>query len=626
MWMPFQSMGYPFLLNLQTGLFYPPMWAFPLLKIPYTLHAAVVFQGLHVLAGALGMYVLLRTLVRSRREALLGAFCFQLFGGFYSNAEHVDIVRAFAFTPWLLWAAAPPASGQRRLARRILLAPLFVFAMAVGGYPGNLVAALFLLAVFAVLVLLQRGFARPAWRWAAALGTSAALGLAMAAIHLGPAWIYRDELLRYHVASRLYRASLSAAHLPGLVLENRGMPVDVSMTSTFVGFAVLAGVCFLGRSSLSRLWPYAALGILSAAMAAGDTLSLHPLLRRLAPPLGYSRFPSSDYRSVFAVLLIALAAAGWRDLRRRGSKTPGLLLRLLPVALLAAWSIARVYAGEPFWPLPALAAASLAATAAALVFWTRSRRWPAIGVAAMLAAISLDGVRVLPRIQSWIVPDLIGTCRVFCPTPARMHDAGLIVDPALFRNGKPPRPGRTDGDGPYRASGYLSGAYALGDFGGPVLRARDAIVKDETYLAFMRREWLPVLVAAPAKPAVGAIDVPVLAARVRAAAPDPRVVQTDYGIDRVRYRVSIESELLLVENEIFFPGWSAVREGGDRSPTRAVRVNGLFRGWLLPAGRYTLEARFRVPGLRLLAAATAAAWAAWLLWVAAVMRPRARET
>ena len=68
--------------------------------------------------------------------------------------------------------------------------------------------------------------------------------------HLGPAWMYRDELLRYHNADQIPRASLGVVHLPGLVLENRGLPNDRSMTSTWVGFAVLAGVCFLTRSSL----------------------------------------------------------------------------------------------------------------------------------------------------------------------------------------------------------------------------------------------------------------------------------------------------------------------------------------------------------------------------------------
>ena len=116
----------------------------------------------------------------------------------------MDIVRSVALTPWLLWAAMPPrASEARGLPRRILLAPLVVFLMATGGYPGNLLAALFLVAVFAACVLVQRGFARAAWTWAIALGLALGLGLGMAAIHLGPAWMYRDELLRYHNADQI---------------------------------------------------------------------------------------------------------------------------------------------------------------------------------------------------------------------------------------------------------------------------------------------------------------------------------------------------------------------------------------------------------------------------------------
>src|SRR5262245_44477473 len=415
MWMPFQWMGYPFLLNLQTGIYYPPLWIFPLLRIPYTLPAAVVVQCLHVFAGALGMYVLARGLLRSRREALLAAFCFQLFGGFYSNAQHVDIIRAFALTPWLLWACLPPrASEGPRLPVRTRLVPLFVFTMAVGGYPGNLLGALLLVAVFAACVLIQRRFARAACIWAAALGASALLGLAMAAIHLGLPWMYRTEMLRYYNAQRVFRASLGVVHLPGLVLENRGMPIDASMTSTFVGVAVLAGLCFLGRRSWRRFWPFAAVALVALAMAAGDTLPLSPFLRRLIPPLGYSRFPSSDYRGFLAVLLILLAAAGWRDLRHRRMAPPGFLLRFLPVALFVAWSLARIYPGRPYWPDRALAEVAVLATLAAFAIWRIGR--PAVGVAAMLAAISLDAAGVLPRLPGWVQPDLIATARVFAPT------------------------------------------------------------------------------------------------------------------------------------------------------------------------------------------------------------------
>ncbi len=622
MWMPFQSMGYPFLVNLQTGLWYPPMWVFPLLKLPYTLHAAVVFQCLHVLAGALGMYALLRTAVRSRREALIGAFAYQLFGGFYSNAEHVDIVRSFAILPWLLWAAVPPAPADGRLPRRLVFAPLVVCLLAVGGYPGNLVAATFLLAVFAALVLLQRRFDRGALRWAAALGASIGLGLAMAAIHLGPAWIYRAELLRYHVSEKIYRATMTAAHLPGLFLEPLGMPGDVSMSSTYVGFAVLAGAAMLARVSLRRLWPWAAVGALAASMAAGNSLPVHSILRTLAPPLGYSRFPPSDYRGIVAVVLVLLAAAGWRDLRRRRWGAGAFAWRILPLGVFAVWGIRRVYAGQAFWPQPTLAATACLAAVAAMLAWRDSRRRRALALPAMLAAISLGAAFVLPRVQGWVVPDLISVCRVFSPTPARMHDAGVVVDPAFLDRRPVSRPPRIDGDGPYRASGYLTGAYVLGDFGGPVLRAKATIMKDDDWLAFMRREWVPVLVEDPSPAYDDSIFVADLRARASAASPDPRVRQTRYGIDRVRYRVATDRPLLLVENEIYFPGWTASIE---TTALRAERVNDLFRGWRLPAGTYELDTVFRIPHLRLLALATVAAWAAWLSLVLAARRRRGRH-
>jgi hypothetical protein len=624
MWMPFQSMGYPFLLNLQTSLWYPPMWAFPLFRIPYTLHAAVVLQCLHVLAGALGMYALLRSTVRSRREALLGAFAFQLFGGFYSNAEHVDIVRSFAMLPWLFWVAVPPKADEAGFPWRLLVAPLFIFLLTVGGYPGNLLAALFLLAVFAALVLVRRRFDRIAVRWTAALGGSVGLGLMMAAIHLGPAFLFRAELIRYNDALWMRRAFLDATHLPGLVLEPAGMIGDISMISTFVGLAVLAGVALLSWPSLRRFWPWAAVGLLAAALAAGDSLPVHRFLRGLVAPLGYSRFPPSDYRGVVAVVLLILAAAGWRDVRLRRGGGRALTWRLIPLALFAGWSIDRIYAGRPFWPRPALAAGVFFATFAAILVWRESRMNPARAFVALLAAIALGGGLVLPRVEGWQVPDLIAICRLFSPTPARMHDAGVVVDPAVFTMPPASRPARTDGDGTYLASGYLTGSYVLGDFGGTVLRARTVVTRSDRLLGYMRREWLPILVEPPPESRKGNAEafVPGLQALAAAAAPDPRVRQTHYGPDRVRYRVTTDRPLLLVENEIYFPGWSA--RAGDVE-LQAVRVNDSLRGWKLPAGSYELEASFRLPHLRLMAVITAAAWVVWLLLVDAARR-RMRRT
>jgi len=137
----------------------------------------------------------------------------------------------------------------------------------------------------------------------------------------------------------------------------------------------------------------------------------------------------------------------------------------------------------------------------------------------------------------------------------------------------------------------------------------------------MRREWLPILVEPPPDSRDEKIFVPGLQARAAAAGPDPRVRQTSYGIDRVRYRVSTDRPLLLVENEIYFPGWTG-RAGN--AALDAVRVNESLRGWMLPAGTYELETVFRVPHLRLFALATAAAWAVWLSFAVAVRRRAGR--
>jgi hypothetical protein len=568
------------------------------------------------------MYVFLRLSIGSRREALLGAFAFQLFGGFYSNAEHVDIVRSFACLPWLLACLVPPRRGEPATPGRLFALPLAVGALAAGGYPGNLVATLFSLGVLVPLQLLRRRFARSAVIWAFGAAAAVALGLAMSAIHLGPAWIYRAELVRYYATGHLQRASLGYEHLPGLVMENRGMPGDISMSSTFVGFAVLAGIAFLDRRALRRLWPYLGLLLLSMVMAAGDRAPLHPFLRGLIPPLAYSRFPSSDYRGIAAVLLILLGAAGWRALRRRPPRIREFLLRLLPLALFSAWAIARVERAIPFWPAAGLALVCFVLVVAAFLLW-RSRSAPRTATCVLLAVISLDAGRVLSRMETWAVPDLMGMSRLYYPTPARMHDRGVVAAPEIFSASRPPRPPRSAGEGGYRASGYLAGTYNLDDYGGSSLAARDTITRNPIMLEFMRREWTPVLLDAPAVVSAGAADVGGLEGILAAAGPDSRIEQRSYGADTIEYGVRLEKPALLVENETFFPGWSGRLERSSGSlEIAALRVNGVFRGWPLPAGDYAMEARFRLPGLRGLAIVTLLAWLVWAILCAVRIQRR----
>ena len=131
-------------MNAQSGFYYPFFWFFSLLSIPYTLDAAVIFQVLHVLLGSIGMFFFLKYMFKSSRYALIGAIAFQFFGGFFANAQHADIVRAFAIMPWIFYVFTLNLE-KPTLSRRVLFIPIVIFFLATGGFPGNLISSIFII-------------------------------------------------------------------------------------------------------------------------------------------------------------------------------------------------------------------------------------------------------------------------------------------------------------------------------------------------------------------------------------------------------------------------------------------------------------------------------------------------
>lgn len=112
-WFPWGEMGFPSFLALQSGAWYAPLALLDAVGVVYTIHVATMVQVLHVLAGALGVYALLRQSGCSRGVALLGGIAFHFGAAFYSNQQHVDIVRAAALFPWLLYVLRPDFLAKR---------------------------------------------------------------------------------------------------------------------------------------------------------------------------------------------------------------------------------------------------------------------------------------------------------------------------------------------------------------------------------------------------------------------------------------------------------------------------------------------------------------------------------
>jgi len=103
LWSPTYYSGYPFYADPLAEIWYPPAWLTVILPLPWGLWFTV---GLHLLAGAVGMFALLRVLGRSRSAALLGALAWALLPKLWAhwNAGHLSLLFAVPWTPWLLLA------------------------------------------------------------------------------------------------------------------------------------------------------------------------------------------------------------------------------------------------------------------------------------------------------------------------------------------------------------------------------------------------------------------------------------------------------------------------------------------------------------------------------------------
>jgi hypothetical protein len=601
-WMPFQQMGYPFALQLQSGMNYLPLWAFPLFRIPYTLHAAVVFQCLHILFGSVGMFVLARMEQRSSAFAIVAAVAFQFFGGFYSNAEHVDIIRAFAVAPWLLYVFTLDRRDPERLPTRSILIPPIVYLFAAGGYPGNVFAGGVIVAIYLALQLAdvhRRGCAPSRLtRVALSVAGLTLLGCGMAILQYGPVWLHRTEFVRAAGLGATPREGLWFPHLAGLFLSNKTLPGEISMTSTYVSLPVVIFATFAPVRALERNRVLLILGGVAMLMAAGDRSFLWAGVTTLIPVLKLSRFPSSDYRVFVAIPLILIAVAGLRAIVEKQLSGTTIAVRSLVCVTWLCWGLAHVY--HSMGREVALAVVVAAASFATLIaLWRTPSRFMPIGLCAVVLLISADALRVLPDVPGWHEAEFDAWYARQGFPPYKTPRGRLLSASRILSNLPASRPVRTVPAGLVRWGGYVDGRFLTNDLTPNVLRATDRVGANSLYQKYMLMEWRPLLLEAPETRQPPEIVVPdtALAERIGNISAIERegVKQIRYGVNEIRYQVSLVRAQLLVENEMYFPGWHARLSTPDGATLDAVSVNGVFRSWFLPAGTYTMDASFEFP-------------------------------
>lgn len=113
LWSPTILSGYPFFANPLSGLWYFPGWFALIFPLPLGFNITII---LHMLWGAAGMYLLLRTMRVDHPAALFGALAFESMPKMFAHlgAGHLTLMYAIPWTPWLIWAAYQRKYKQER--------------------------------------------------------------------------------------------------------------------------------------------------------------------------------------------------------------------------------------------------------------------------------------------------------------------------------------------------------------------------------------------------------------------------------------------------------------------------------------------------------------------------------
>ena len=349
LWNPLNDCGLPFLAQWNTLTLYPPSLFYLLFPLPWSLG---VFCLGHLFLAGLGMYFLAHRWTGNRLAAAIGGIAFAYNGLTWHSLMWPNDISALGWMPWVVLAVE---RAGREGGKQIVLAGLVGALQMLSGAPEVILCTWFLAGCFALadclagstplLRLVARGFA-----------VGALVG-ALASAQLLPfldllAHSHRDNT--YSDAQWAMPASGWANYLvPLFHCSPAGHDVyaqhDQYWTSSYyAGVGVLAlALLAIWRVRDRRVWLLAALALFGLTLALGNHGALYPLLRKLAPQLGFMRFPIKFVMAAsFALPLLAAFGAAWlralpaADWPREWNRLRALgllLLGLILVVLFFAW-------------------------------------------------------------------------------------------------------------------------------------------------------------------------------------------------------------------------------------------------------------------------------------------------
>jgi hypothetical protein len=605
-WVPYAWGGYPAALSIQSGSWYLPLGAATLLT-PYSIHAAATLQALHVAFGALGVYVLGRRYSLGHIPSVFGLVAYFFATGFYTNGLHPDIVRGFAWAPWVFLCLSPSFPWHRRWG--VPLAAIILWQAVVGSYPGVVVALVYAGAVVVVASQITR---RPAVRqYLLPLGIAGVGASLLSAPKFFPALQLRGGASPTGLDDSVFSGQMWGTFFYPYDLES--LPNDLSMRSFFIVAPVLVLLPLAWRHRTALSAPAAA-----ALAAFGLGMPFLPWYELAAglPGLDMSRFRMADFRVplVVSLVLVAMIVLS-RELTAARARTSSRIARLGLGAALAAVPVAALLAavlgGYPVerWATPWVIVVASAVLVCQLVLHARAehRQQSRAAALALVVLAGVSGVNwALDVTPPWRFPRAEVETSTWGTTSEALiaqyaDDAELTQRPArtpLDDNAAP----ATD---VHWNSSFYTGVDAVGGYvnlkGSQSFDAAlVAVTSAETYFqsrTVLAAPGIGIEVADPtALPPVDAV-VPCV---VDGACGDGLTVHAaGYEPGHLRYAVESKHQTTVMFNESYYEGWSVracSTDGTDCTDLEAERGAAGLMVVTMPQGTWDLEMDYQTPG------------------------------
>lgn len=343
-WTSYHNLGQPFLAQWNTMTLYPGSLIYLLLPLPWSLN---LFCLLHLFLGGLGMFMLVRQLLRHPLAAAFAGLAFTFNGFALTSLMWPNNIAAWGWLPWVIWATRRAwLTGGKALPLAALISALQIFT----GGPEIIMQTWLITGGFFLLDVWQTGWSfKKLGRFTAIFG----LALALAAVQLMP---FVDLLTHSQRDSGFGSGNWampawgwlnffvpifnSEPGLHGIYTQLGHLWVDTYYPGVIITLLALLTL-FRKPSKLVLGGWLVILG--SFAMAQGANGLVYEPLRSVLPLLGFIRYPVKFVILALAMLPI-LAAVGlthvWdstnteKTLRRQ---MLFLTLALIGLVILASW-------------------------------------------------------------------------------------------------------------------------------------------------------------------------------------------------------------------------------------------------------------------------------------------------